>query len=218
MITPKTSGSYIFQHSPLTTTCLNLHHFQVLWIKAPPHQQSLYLVQHVTFSSYLDHASPNCQSPYKETTINQNAWVPNRCNCWYSRMSFWHTVHSTSWWNPLNVKFIVSRHLPKSTHRACIRPVTWLTQGVIEFYNRGSALQINRDTQQGVCMPSQVLQQHALYTLHRCMYIHYKLHRWRYWVHNQTFLGPIHHNKHYIIDLLQQCVTHINMGSLVCFI
>jgi hypothetical protein len=148
-------------------------------------QQSLCLVQPITFSSYLNHTSPNCQSPYKETIIQHNAWVIGHCNHRYSRMSFRYMVHLTSWWTPLNVKLMVSRHLLESTHWACSRSMTRASPtSVNKLYNRGFCT----TNQQGYMTNRYaylirsynntpfILPLYSLYMLHRYKSIHYILH------------------------------------------
>jgi len=151
MITTKTSGSDISQHSPLTATCL--YHHQVGSSSSPSPQSTSWSKNFMFGPTQYFLFTPNCQSPYKETTIHQNAWVINCCNCQFNRMSFRYVAHSTSWWTPPECK---TRDFLDSSKSSFIEHVVdpvdpWhgsllqvLMNSILEVY----ALQINRDTWQ----------------------------------------------------------------------
>jgi hypothetical protein len=121
---------------------------------------------------------------------------------------------------PLNVKCMVSRHLLVSTHRSCNQPVTWLTlTSFNELYSRGfyTTNQYGYITKGYACLVRSCSDITFTCYINIGTYIMYSI-TWTYQVHNKKFQRPIHHKKHYIIDLLKQCMTHINKWLWVCFI
>ena len=166
------------------------------------------MVQPANFSSYLNHASLNCQSPNKETTTtgmhgSSIVAIVGLVGC-PSGTWFIQLLDKI----PLNVKLMVSRNLPQSTHREFNSPITWFTLSVKQLYNIG----LCTTNQQGYMIKGYAFlirsYNNMPFTcyLDTRTYVTYSI-PWRYCVQVQTFQGPIHRiNKHYIKDLLQKNV------------